>query len=176
MLNFRQFITEGNELQQRINKHVSNGVGVGAISPEGAHTSTPEKKKGAHEQIRNDLESARKSGHIGGWTGPHKGQYQYGGEHEVSHEGSYIVHAAGNTDEHHKTMVGALSRIGNKHKQESVLSVDKEKNANWHHLDASEKKGQTEYKGKLKYNVPLSQKSPGRTLMKRGSGSFTSKE
>lgn len=175
MLEFKQFITEGNELQQKVNKHVSQGVSVGAVSPEGSHTENPENRKAAHAEIKNDLESARKAGHIGGWSGPHKGQYQYGGEHEVSHEGSYLVHASGEGKEHHERMVGALSKIGNKHKQESVLSVSGEKKANWHHLNASAKKGETEYRGNLKYNVPLSQKSPGRTQMKKG-GSFTSKE
>jgi hypothetical protein len=175
MKTLKQYITEGNELQQRINKHISKGVSVGAISPEGSHTDTPEKLKAAHKKIQSDLDNARKEGHIGGWSGPHKGQYQYGGTHEVAHESSYVVHAAGEGDEHHKKMVNALSKIGNEHKQESVLSVNKEKKGHWHYLSKSDKPGKAEYQGKLKYNKPLAQ-GTGRTQMKKGGHSFTTEK
>jgi len=175
MKTLKQYITEGNELQQRINKHVGKGVSVGAVSPEGSHTDTPEKLKAAHHEIKKDLEAARKAGHIGGWSGPHKGQYQYGGTHEVAHESSYLVHASGEGEEHHKKMVGALSHIGNKHKQESVLSVNKNKEGHWHHLEKSAKKGESEYQGKLKYDKPLA-KDTGRTQMKKGGHSFTTEK
>lgn len=169
-----EILSEGNTLQQRVNKHVTHGVSIGAVSPERSEHSPEQKKKG-HAEIKKDLESARKSGHIGGWSGPHKGQYKYAeGEHDVANEGSYIVHAAGNTAEHHKKMVSALSKIGNKHGQESVLSVGgKSKSAKWHHLSSSPKSGETESQGKLKYNKPL-ETGGGRTKLKGSSQSFTS--
>jgi hypothetical protein len=174
-------LDEGNELQQKVNKHISKGVSVGAVSPEGKHTNTPEKMKAAHAKIKTDLEASRKSGHIGGWSGPHKGQYRYGGEHEVSHEGSYLVHAKSADKKHHGNMLGALKKVGNVHKQETILSVRgnrgnaSDKNAHWHHLNNSKTKGQKEDKGKLKYNQPLAQDT-GRTQMKGSTQSFTSKK
>lgn len=167
-----QFINEGNELQQKVNKHITKKVSVGAVSPEGSHTDTPEKKKAAHAELKKDLESQRKAGNIGGWSGPHKGQYQYGGANEVSKEGSYLVHAKGEKERHHNRMVKTLSKIGNKHKQETILSLDKKKEGHWHHLDKSAKKGEKEYQGKLKYDKPL-EKDTGRTEMKKGGHSFT---
>ena len=173
MQSLKQFISEGNELQQRINKHIVRGESVGAISPEGSHTDTPEKLKAAHSQMKQDLEAARKAGKIGGWSGPHKGQYQYGGHNEVAHESSYVVHAAGHEQEHHDNMVKALSEIGNKHKQESVLSVDRNKKAQWHYLNKSDKPGTASDQGKLAYNRPLA-RDTGRTQLKGSSQSFTS--
>lgn len=175
MLTFKTYITEGNLLQQRIHKHLSSGKSVGAISPEGPHTDTPEKKKNAHKEIRKDLEHARKHGHIGGWSGPHKGEYQYGsGSHDVAREGSYLVHSAGHSEEHHKNMVKSLSHIGNKHNQESIFSADHKGQSHWHHLKASPKSGEKEFKGTIHYDVKL-KKSEGRTSMKRGGHSFTTK-
>ena len=43
MLSLKQYIVEGNPLQQKVNKHISQGRSIGAVSPEGAHTDTPEK-------------------------------------------------------------------------------------------------------------------------------------
>lgn len=172
MLSFRQFLTEGNELQQKVNKHLAKGVSIGAVSPEGSHTDSPEKLASAHAEIKGHLEKARKEGHIGGWSGPHKGQYQYGGSHEVAKEGSYLVHAAGDKPEHHEKMVGALKKIGNAHKQESILSINRQKEGHWHHLDASSKAGTSEYQGKVKYDRPLAHET-GRTQMKKGTHSFT---
>ena len=189
MQSFKQYIQldEGNPLQQKVNKHVSQGRSIGAVSPEGAHTDTPEKLKHAHSEIKKDLEHARKSGHIGGWSGPHKGEYQYKsdeGTEKVSHEGSYLVHAKHEGAEGHKKMVHSLSGIGNKHKQETVLSVHhKTQDANWHHLNNSPKKGEVEHKGKLHYNVKVNpnaesdaekEKGRGRTVLKGSSHSFTS--
>ena len=179
MLSFKQHtqLDEGNVLQQKVNKHVSQGRSIGALSPEGSHTDTPEKLKAAHHEMRSDLEKARKAGHIGGWSGPHKGEYRYAsdsGEEHVGHEGSYMVHAKEAGKEHHDKMVHALSKIGDKHKQQSVLSVNHEGSAKWHHLENSPKKGQIEDKGKLKYNKPLEKdKVEGRTKFKSGH-SFTS--
>ena len=172
MLTFNQFLIEGNELQQRVNKHLAKGVSIGAVSPEGAHTDTKEKLASAHADIKKHLDSARKAGHIGGWSGPHKGQYQYGGKDEVAKEGSYLVHAAGDKPEHHEHMVNALKKIGNAHKQESILSINKNKEGHWHHLDKSAKSGEKEYQGKVKYDKPLSHET-GRTEMKKGGHSFT---
>jgi len=174
-------LDEGNLLQQRVNKHLTKGISIGAISPEGPHTDTTEKLHDAHKQIKSDLESARESGHIGGWSGPHKGQYRYGSSpHEVAKEGSYIVHAADSNKESHHNMVNALKHIGNKHNQESVLSVNAKKSANWHYLKG-EKEGKKEYQGKLKYNKALTydekrQEGTGRTEMKKGGHSFTSEK
>ena len=114
MLSLKQYIVEGNPLQQKVNKHLASGHSIGAVSPEGPHTDTPEKKKAAHAEMQKDLDHAHKSGHIGGWSGPHKGEYQYGGEHEVSHEGSYLVHASEKGKEGHNKMVHALKKVGNK--------------------------------------------------------------
>ena len=165
----------GNLLQQRVNKHVSRGVSVGAISPEGPHTDTKEKLANAHNEMKSDLEKARQAGHIGGWSGPHKGQYRYGDSpDEVAHESSYIVHAAGKGKESHNNMVNSLSKIGRKHNQESVLSVNSKKKATWHYLKG-EKEGKNEYQGKLKYDRPLA-KDTGRTELKRGGHSFTSEK
>lgn len=172
MLSFNQYLIEGNLLQQRVNKHLSKGVSIGAVSPEGAHTQSKEAHDKAHADIKGHLDAARKAGHIGGWSGPHKGQYQYGGKDEVAKEGSYLVHAAGNKPEHHEKMVGALKKIGEKHKQESILSINKEKEGHWHHLSASSKSGDREYQGKVKYDKPLSHET-GRTEMKKGGHSFT---
>lgn len=179
MYSLKQFIAEGNILQQRVNKHLSTGSSIGAVSPEGPHTDTPEKKKLAHSEIQKDLEHARKSGHIGGWSGPHKGEYQYGGEHDVSREGSYLVHAAEKGEEGHKKMVNALKNVGNKHKQESILSIHhKSHEGSWHHLNSSDKAGQEENKGKLHYNIKVDpkdtmQKGAGRTKMKGTQHTFT---
>lgn len=177
MLTFKGFLTEGNPLQQKVNKHLKTDHSIGAVSPEGAHTDTPEKKKAAHAEIQKDLESAKKSGHIGGWSGPHKGEYQYGGEHEVSHEGSYLVHAAEKGKEGHNKMVHALKNVGNKHKQESILAVHHATHTgSWHHLDASAKKGQVENQGKVHYNVkvkPGEERGKGRTRMKGTDHTFT---
>lgn len=166
-------LNEGNLLQQRVNKHITKGVSIGAISPEGPHTDTPEKLDHAHKTMKLDLEAARKGGHIGGWSGPHKGQYRYGDSpSEVAKEGSYLVHAKDAHEDSHHRMVGALSRIGVKHNQESVLSVSANKSAKWHYLKG-EHAGKTESQGKMKYNRPLS-KDTGRTEMKKGGHSFTS--
>jgi len=176
-----EHLEEGNLLQQRVNKHLAKGVSIGAISPEGSHTDTKESLHDAHKQIKTDLESARSSGHIGGWSGPHRGQYRYGSNpHEVAKEGSYIVHATDSNKDSHHRMVTALKHIGTKHNQESVLSVNAKKSANWHYL-RGEKEGTKEYQGKLKYNKPLTydekkQEGTGRTELKRGGHSFTSEK
>jgi hypothetical protein len=169
MLSLKQYIVEGNPLQQKVNKHLASGHSIGAVSPEGPHTDTPEKKKAAHAEMQKDLDHAHKSGHIGGWSGPHKGEYQYGGEHEVSHEGSYLVHASEKGKEGHNKMVHALKKVGNKHKQESILAVHhKSHEGSWHHLDASAKSRKVENQGKVHYNVkvkPGEEKGKGRTRL-----------
>lgn len=189
MLSLKQHsqLNEGNPLQQKVNKHISNGRSIGAVSPEGAHTDTPEKLEHAHSEMKKDLEHARKSGHIGGWSGPHRGEYQYKsdeGDEKVSQEGSYLVHAKDKGEDGHKKMVHSLSKIGNKNKQESILSVHHEtQEAKWHHLNNSPKKGEIEHKGKLRYNVKVNpnaeteaerDKGRGRTGMKNSAHSFTS--
>ena len=172
-------LNEGNELQQRVNKHITKGVSIGAISPEGPHTDTPEKLEHAHKVMKLDLEAARKGGHIGGWSGPHKGQYKYDDSPDsVAKESSYLVHAKNSHENSHHTMVGALSRIGEKHNQESVLSVSADKSAKWHYLKG-EHAGKTENKGKMKYDRELKYnketgEGTGRTEMKKGGHSFTS--
>lgn len=174
-----EHLEEGNLLQQRVNKHLAKGVSIGAVSPEGPHTDSKESLQDAHKQIKTDLESARISKHIGGWSGPHRGQYRYGSNpHEVAKEGSYIVHATDSSKDSHHRMVAALKHIGTKHNQESVLSVNAKKSANWHYLKG-EKEGKEEYQGKLKYNRPLTydekkQEGTGRTELKKGGHSFTS--
>jgi hypothetical protein len=80
--------------------------------------------------------------------------------------------------------VHSLSSIGNKHKQESILSVHhKTQESNWHHLNNSPKKGEVEHNGKLHYNVKVNpdaeteeekQKGRGRTGLKKSGHSFTS--
>jgi len=168
----RQLLDESNLLQQRVNKHISKGVSVGAISPEGPHTNTKEKLEQAHKVIKSDLEEARKAGHIGGWSGPHKGQYKYEDSNDVDSESSYLVHAVHPGENAHHRMVGALSRIGIKHNQESVLSINANKEAKWHYLKG-EKEGKSEDRGTLRYNRELKGGS-GQTAMKRGNQSFTS--
>lgn len=156
MQSFKDFLSEGNQLQQKINKQLSRGNSVGTISPEGPHTNTAEKKSAAHSKIKSDLESARKSGHIGGWSGPHSGQYQYGsGSHEVAKEGSYITHSSGSTPEHHDKLLHTLKKLGNAHNQESVLNIKSSGEGSYHHLDRSERKGKVDNIGKTHYNVPL---------------------
>ena len=173
MMSFKDYLVEGNELQQKVNKHISKGVGIGTISPEGKHTDNKEKKAAAHSDIRADLEAARQAGHIGGWSGPHKGQYRYGGESDVSHEGSYIAHAKSDSDDHHDQMMNKLKEIGNKHKQEAVMSVNaKTKEGHWHYLKNSSQEGKKESQGKLTYNRPL-KKDTGRTQLKKSPHSFT---
>jgi hypothetical protein len=168
MLTLIQFLNEGNEAQQRINKHLTKGHSVGTISPEGPHTETPEKTKAAHAKMKSDLDSARKSGHISGWSGPHKGQYQYGsGKHDVAKEGAYVVHHSD-----HEQMVKHLKKIGNEHNQETIMHVKSDGNAHYSHLNRSEKKGEEEHKGKMHYNMPLKQ-GGGNTKMKGGKTSFT---
>lgn len=192
MLSLKEFIVdsvvqidEGNLLQQRVNKHLAKGVSIGAVSPEGPHTDSPEKLKSAHDTMKNDLESARKSGHIGGWSGPHKGEYKYlrdpsdRSTEDISHESSYLVHAKDESQSSHHNMIKSLKNIGSKHNQESVLSVDAKKKANWHYLKG-EKEGTREYKGKVHYDLPTRAATktdpgrPGRTELKRGGHSFTS--
>ena len=177
----KRIIEEGNELQQRFHKHISRGIGIGAVSPEGDHTKTEEEIDAAHAMIRSDLESARKSGHIGGWSGPHKGQYRYDkGEGDIAHEKSYLAHAKSDSDEHHDQMVDKLKEIGNKHNQETILVVNpKNKKGHWHYLknswDKKKKKskdGEKAYQGKVVYNRPLKQ-STGNTQIKDTKHSFT---
>jgi hypothetical protein len=173
VLSLKQFIVEGNEIQQRVNKHLTKGRSVGTISPEGPHTDTPEKTAAAHKQMQGHLEAARKAGHIGGWSGPHKGQYQYGsGAKDVAKEGAYVVHSKGGEKEHHDSLVHHLKKIGNEHKQESVMHVKPSGEASYHHLDRSDKKGSEQHLGKMHYNRPLKQ-GGGNTQMKKGGHSFT---
>jgi hypothetical protein len=170
MLSLKQYLQldEGNELQQRVNKHLAKGHSIGTVSPEGPHTDTPEKTKAAHAKLRSDLEASRKSGKISGWSGPHKGQYQYGsGSHQVSHEGAYVVH-----HHDHKEMVSHLKKLGNEHNQETTMHVKPSGEAHYSHLNRSSQKGREEPKGKIHYNVPLVQ-DEGNTKMKRGKTSFT---
>lgn len=171
MLSFQQFIIEGNEVQQRIHKQLVRGHSVGTISPEGPHTDTPAKKKASHVQMRSDLEQARKEGHISGWSGPHKGQYQYGsGAHEVAKEGAYVVHHY-----HHGDMVKKLKELGNKHNQETIMHVAPSGEAHYSHLNRSEKRGEEQHMGRMHYNKPLKQ-GGGNTQLKHGKTSFTVQE
>jgi hypothetical protein len=170
MLSLKQYLQldEGNELQQRIHKHLAKGHSVGTISPEGPHTDTPQKVKSAHEKMKSDLEASRKAGHISGWSGPHQGQYQYGsGSHEVAKEGAYIVH-----HHDHQGMVNHLKKLGNEHNQETTMHIKPSGEAHYSHLNRSSRKGEEEHKGKVHYNIPLV-KDEGNTKMRRGKTSFT---
>jgi hypothetical protein len=167
-------IAEGNQNQQKINKKLSSGKSLGFISHEGPHNEgNPAQRKADERTLRTDLESARKAGHIGGWSGPHKGQYKYAsGPKDVAKEKSYIIHSAGSTKEHHAQLRHTLKALGNKHNQESVLDVHPSGKASLSHLKRSPKTGQKERMGTLTHNKELTTGS-GNTGFKKGSGSVT---
>lgn len=163
-------IAEGNQNQQRINKKMTSGKSLGFVSHEGSHNQdNPAQKKADEHRLRSDLESARKAGHIGGWSGPHKGQYKYdAGQGDVSKEKSYIVHSAGSTKAHHKQMEKTLKAVGSAHNQESVLTTHPTGKTSLHYL----KTGKKQHMGTMAHNKDLTTGS-GNTAFKKGSGSVT---
>jgi len=185
----KSLVKEGNVLQQRFNKFLSNGISVGMISPEAGEylvkelkvgkTGDPDTdnaidKKNAKKVIPKDLESARSQGLIGGWSGPNVGVYQPDPEADVYPEDSYIVHAVDSSEEKTELMIETLKEIGTKYNQESIMYVYPNGESYWFYLkdswDGKHKQGEIVSKGKLHYDVPLHARGDiqGRTELVKG--------
>jgi hypothetical protein len=168
LIDSEEDLTEGNANQKRVNKHLSAGRSIGIVSHEGPHTDTPARKSAAETHIKSHLEAAKKAGHIGGWSGPHKGQYKYAdGPKDIAKEGSFVVYSAGHSKEHHETLKKTIKHIGNVHNQESVLTAHPKDGAKLHFLKRSPRPNTTRHLGGIAHNKELTTGS-GNTEFKKG--------
>jgi hypothetical protein len=127
-------------------------------------------KKEAHAKIEKDLQHLRTIGAIKGWKSA-AGRYKYdSGEKDIAKEKSYVVRS-GDNPKKSRHFMDIIKALGNRHGQESIMGIDKNKKAEYSYLKASESPGKTKDMGKVHYNVPL-KKDGGDTAFKK-TQSFT---
>lgn len=167
-------LEEGNPLAKLV-RRMKSGAPAGVVSPENAKRPAKE----GHKEIQKDLKRLSKGG-ILSYTGPHQGRYKYDKEAAPSSEGSYVVYP-GKHKTAKKRFTQVIKALGQRHDQESVLQVDPSGKGSYHYT-GGEKKGMTEPRGKIRFNLPLSadendpNKAQGDTKFKRKQASFTVKE